>query len=440
MSNNVDPAKSLRSSLSGHWKLGGVIVAVCFIGTGIWASFSELSSAAIASGNVSPDGSQRVIQHLEGGIVRGLNVKEGDLVRQGDVLIVLDKALAKANYLSTFRKLQRFLVTRDRLMAQERGADSFIVQSSPTMENDTSFQQFVSNEVVKFDIRKKLMENQRSTYSVQQKQVEAEISSLEAQIAGMDEQIHFLEKELVNKRKLVKKGLARQPELFALERKRAELWSERNAIASTIARARQKIEEIRIAELTMVSEEMQAVARELSEINSEIALAEESLTATNDILSRTDIPSPIEGRVLKVHYKTIGAVVRPGEPIVTIVPDKEELILDTRLQPTDIDNVEIGMAARVQLTSFMARHLKPLHGEIFHIGADAETDDQTGERYYNVRVRVEPEAISSIGEGVELVPGMPAEVFIQTGTHTPLRYLFDPILKSFNRAFREESA
>ncbi len=254
----------------------------------------------------------------------------------------------------------------------------------------------------------------------------------------MDDQILLLDKELDSKKVLMDKGLMRQPELLALQRKRAELWSERNAIGSTIARARQKIEEIKIAELTALSEEREKVAKELSEINAEIAQADEALSATSDILNRTEIVSPIEGRVLKVNYKTVGGVVRPGEPIITIVPENEELILDTRLRTSDIDNVMIGMDAKVQLTSFMGRHMKPLTGEVFQVGADAETDEQTGEQYYTVRVRVTSDDIREAGGGFELVPGMPAQVFIQTGAHTPMRYLLDPVLQSFGRAFREE--
>ncbi|ERP96785.1 hypothetical protein Q669_27780 [Labrenzia sp. C1B10] len=438
MKEQNNPASSLRRSIRQHWIMGSLVVAVCFFGTGIWASFAELSSAAIAAGKVSPDGSLRVVQHLEGGIVRHLNVKEGDVVKDGQLLMVLDQALATANYLSIYRKHQRYVVTRDRLLAQERGDETFEVQMPSVMSADKSYTQFVANEITKFKVRRELLGRQQSTYHVQAGQVEAEISSLKAQIDGMDDQILLLDKELDSKKVLMDKGLMRQPELLALQRKRAELWSERNAIGSTIARARQKIEEIKIAELTALSEEREKVAKELSEINAEIAQADEALSATSDILNRTEIVSPIEGRVLKVNYKTVGGVVRPGEPIITIVPENEELILDTRLRTSDIDNVMIGMDAKVQLTSFMGRHMKPLTGEVFQVGADAETDEQTGEQFYTVRVRVTSDDIREAGGGFELVPGMPAQVFIQTGAHTPMRYLLDPVLQSFGRAFREE--
>lgn len=435
----ANPATALRQAIKKQWWLGAALIAVCFVGFGLWASLTELSSAAIASGQVSPDGSQRTIQHLEGGIVRALNVREGDVVRKGDVLMVLDKELARANYLATFRKLQRFNVTRERLMAQERGAQNLNLDLSAAMQDDPDFRQFVANEMVKFRLKKRLLDEQTAIFQVQRQQVQSEIESLQAQMGGMRDQLALIDKELEAKRILVKKGLARKPEVFALERKRAELNSEGNSLLSTISRARQKIEEIKIAELSMNSEEMEKVAQDLSELNSEMAQAQEALNATDDILSRTDINSPIDGKVLKIHVKTVGGVVRPGEPIIKIVPIQEELILDTRLAPSDIDNVELGMKAKVQLTSFMARHMVPLDGEIFHVGADAELDEQSGEKFYNVRVRVDPVALAGLGSHIELIPGMPAEVFIQTGTHTPLRYLFDPVLKSFNRAFREEA-
>ncbi|MBO6858310.1 MAG: biotin/lipoyl-binding protein [Roseibium sp.] len=291
MKEQNNPASSLRRSIRQHWIMGSLVVAVCFFGTGIWASFAELSSAAIAAGKVSPDGSLRVVQHLEGGIVRHLNVKEGDVVKDGQLLMVLDQALATANYLSIYRKHQRYVVTRDRLLAQERGDETFEVQMPSVMSADKSYTQFVANEITKFKVRRELLGRQQSTYHVQAGQVEAEISSLKAQIDGMDDQILLLDKELDSKKVLMDKGLMRQPELLALQRKRAELWSERNAIGSTIARARQKIEEIKIAELTALSEEREKVAKELSEINAEIAQADEALSATSDILSRTEILS-----------------------------------------------------------------------------------------------------------------------------------------------------
>ena len=188
----------------------------------------------------------------------------------------------------------------------------------------------------------------------------------------------------------------------------------------------------------MRTEDLSEVATRLSEVNSEIAQAEEAFAATSDVLSRTQIASPITGRVLSLNFKTLGGVVGPGEPIMTIVPIEEDLIIDARLSPTDIDNVSRGMKAKVQLSSYQARHMVPLEGEVVNVGADAQIDEDTRERYYALRVRVDEDDLSSRSDEVELQPGMPAEVFVQTGSHTPLEYAFAPFLRSFARAFREE--
>ena len=439
MSSNA-AAASLKASIRKYWLWGGLIILVCFVGFGTWAATAELSSAAIASGQVSPDGSQRSVQHLEGGIVREIRVREGQNVEAGQILLTLDKALAQANYLSNRRKLFRLQVVRDRLLAEERRDLDFQPVIQPYMRQDRSFEQFVQTEGVKFRVRAKLLREQDEVFDLQKKQIISETVSLEAQAKGMSDQLVFIEQEIASKRILLDKGLARMPDIFALERKRAELTSEAEAIRSTIARAQQKFQEIEIAKLSRTTEQLEKIAEELSEVNAEIAQTEEALNATTDILARTEIASPVDGKILKISHKTIGGVVGPGESIMVVIPNNEELIIDTKLSPSDIDNIEVGMPAMVQLSSFMARHMVPLEGQVFHIGADVEEDESDGQKYYTVRVRVSANDLQlAADKAVELVPGMPADVFIQTGTHTPLNYIFDPLIKSFGRAFREEA-
>ncbi|MEM9333195.1 MAG: HlyD family type I secretion periplasmic adaptor subunit, partial [Pseudomonadota bacterium] len=415
------------------------VISTCFLGVGSWAALAPLSSAAIAPGQISPDGSQRTVQHLEGGIVRQIYVREGDTVSRGQPIMVLDKALAKANYQSQFRKLLRLRVMRDRLLAQESGQIVFQPVISEIVQNDATFKEFVSNEIATFRLKNRLRNEQIEIHERQELQVEDEIRSLTSQAAGMDAQVEFLDAEIKDKQKLVKTGLARLPELYNLQRRKAELTSESDAILSSVSRARQKIAEIRIAKLTLDTENLNEVAEELSRVNSEIAQAEEALNATDDVLLRTDIIAPIDGKILELNYKTIGGVVRPGEPIMTIVPINEELIVDAKLSPTDIDNVSLGMEAKVQLTSFLARHMLPIDGEVFHIGADVTTDPDTKEKFYALRIKVDQEDMEKASQDIELQAGMPADVFVQTGEHTPFRYLADPVIKSFNRAFREEA-
>ncbi|MEX3009616.1 HlyD family type I secretion periplasmic adaptor subunit [Hoeflea sp. TYP-13] len=433
------PSHRLRRSIRGLWALGIGVILICIIGFAGWATFTKLSSAAIADGQVSPDGSQRTVQHLEGGIIRNMYVKEGDLVKTGQVLVVLDKVLAEANFRSRYRKLQRLMIVRTRLMAQERGEGDFKPPITEEMQLDPTYREFVENEISTFHLKQRLMTEQLDIYQRQELQVHREIDSLMAQSKGFLDQVVFLEKEIEVKKGLLKVGLVRAPELYALQRKHAELSSESDAILSTVARARQKIEEIGIAKITLKTEALDQIAEQLAQVNTDIAQTEEALNATDDVLLRTRIVSPIEGRVLKLNIRTIGGVVRPGEPILTIVPIDEELIIDARLSPTDIDNVNLGMLAKVQLSSFMARHMLPLDGEVIHIGADVVTDPDTREKFFALRVRVDRDELAERTDGVDLHPGMPAEVFVQTGVHSPLRYIFDPIMKSFNRAFREET-
>lgn len=435
---NRDPRSRLKRSIRGTRAVGLLIICVMFLGLGSWASLAPLSSAAIASGQVSPDGSQRTVQHLEGGIVSELNVREGDTVTSGQPLIILDRALALANFQSRLRKLKRLEISRDRLLALQNKAREFSVDLGEDWQADPTFVQFARNEQMTFEIKQKLFNEQIEIFRRQEKQVLNEINGLVAQEHSLREQVQLLETEIAAKEKLLLNGLTRMPELLALQRKRVELIGEADALVSTAARARQKIEEIKIAVLSFESESFEKIAEQLAQLNTEISQAEEAFRATGDVLKRTEILSPINGRVLKLHYKTLGGVVRPGEPIAVIVPEDEELIVDARLSPGDIDNVELGMKANVQFMSFMARHMKPMRGEVTRIGADVVTDPQTKEVYYPLRVRVDrPQDVGKLKK-VDLHPGMPADVFLQTGTHTPIQYVFGPILQSFQRAFREE--
>jgi len=430
---------TLRQSIRGNWIFGLLIIAVCFGGLGTWAAMAPLSSAAIATGQISPDGSQRTVQHLEGGIVSELNAKEGELVSKGMLLIVLDKAQAEANYQSKNRNLQRLKVVRDRLFAQQSEDPSFSVVIDNDLSSDQTFAQFVKNEVTTFYLKRKLEKENFEIFDRQEKQVVSEISSLHSQAQGLKDQLVFINQELQAKQTLERKGLIKKPELFAVQRKQAELSSKESSIGSTIARANQKIEEIQISKIAMRTEILQETGAELSKINAEIAQAEEAINATTDILIRTRILSPIDGRILKLNYKTIGGVVRPGEPILTIVPVNEELIVDAKLSPTDIDNVTVGMVAKIQLSSFLARHMVPINGEVIQVGADVVIDPDTREKYFSLRVRIDADELNSSSIEIELLPGMPVEVFVQTGVHTPFRYIADPIIRSFNRAFREEA-
>ncbi|MBL4725129.1 MAG: HlyD family type I secretion periplasmic adaptor subunit [Rhizobiaceae bacterium] len=433
-----DPKKALKASIFGYRFLGYLTIILCFGGFGAWASTAQLSSAAIATGQISPDGSQRTVQHLEGGIVSSLSAKEGEVVSKNQPLLVLDTALAEANFQSKFKKFHRLKIIQERLLAQQHDQDKFISEIPAVLKDNKNFKQFVENEHALFLLKRKLVQEQNDIYSQQEEQVKTEIVSLNKQSDGLVKQLGFLKLELAAKIILKDKGLIRVPELLAVQRKYAELSSSNDAFGSSIARAEQKITEIRISQISVKTGSLEKVAEELSKINAELVQVGEALSATGDVLSRTVIYSPIDGKILKLNHKTIGGVVRPGEPILIIVPTNEDLIVEARLLPTDIDNVSLGMQAEIQLSSFMARHMVPLKGIIYQIGADVETDPDTREKYYTLRVRVDEESKIQASEKINLQPGMPADVFVQTGLHTPFQYMVGPIMKSFKRAFREE--
>lgn len=440
---HATPGRRLANAIQTPFNAGLLIIAVAFVGVGIWAAVTPLASAAIASGKVSPSGSKRVVQHLEGGIVQRLFVAEGDVVAEGQPLAILEKTQAMARFHASRRKLARLSATRDRLAAEALGAAELRISSeAPAAEIDASFAQFAANERQTFEINKALRASEAEAYSKQIAQVEAEIGSLGAQMSGAEKQRAIVLEELEAKRGLLESGLIRKPEVLAMERRLVELDTGLDAVSATVARARQKISEIEVARLSAETRFKRKVAEELAGVNAEIVQVEEALSASDDVLARTEIRSPIAGKVLELGVRTIGGVVRPGEEIFTIVPLEEDLIIDARLAQTDIDAVEIGMAALVQVNAFAARNQKPLEGALAHVGADVVQDTQTGEFFYPIKVKITRESELSQKEApesrVRLVPGMPADVFVLTGTKTVAQYLLEPITANFDRAFRED--
>ncbi|PSK81382.1 HlyD family secretion protein/epimerase transport system membrane fusion protein [Limimaricola soesokkakensis] len=428
----------IGTEIRGMVIAGLAVIAAGFGGVGTWAAITPLASAAIAPGKVSPDGASRTISHLEGGIVSEIRVREGDVVEKGAPLLVLDEALARADQRSQFRKLARLEVLRARLTAEAQGAEIFVPPIDEDAGVDQAFLEYVANERETFALRRERRAEQLEIYDRQLAQVVEEIRSMALQAAGLDEQVVLLESELKTKQALFDQGLLRESEVNALARKRAELSSEAEALRASMARASMKSEEIEISKTALDTELLNEVSERLAEVNAEVAQVEEALNATSDILSRTEILSPIDGTVLTLNAKTVGGVVRPGEPILTLTPFDEDLIVEARLDPRDVDNVMPGMSASVQFPSFLMRHALPMEGVVLTVGSDAIEDEASGTDYYPLRVKVSDEDIAAAIGGAEIRAGMPADVFVETGHHTPLRYAFDPILASFSKAFREE--
>ena len=413
----------------------GTIIVVAFFGVfGAWAALMPLASGALAPGIVSPDSSRRVVQHLEGGIIAAVHVREGQQVAAGQPLMTLESTRAEATFASRRERWLRLLVTRSRLEAQATRAPELVLPREVLGADEVDLAAFVENQRQLLDIRRTSQEQQLRIFERQVAQVDNEIMSMRAENQGLEEQIALLAEEIASKQGLLDRQLIARSELLVLQRQQAQLRSAIAANEARIARADQSIEETRLAALQEQERFRDQVAEEMTQVNAEIAQIDEDMVATGDVLRRTEITSPINGIVLNLRSQTAGGVIRPGEPIMDIVPLDDDLIIVARLAPRDIDVVKVGLEAQVILLPFASRNALPLVGEVIQLAADSSVDEVTGESYYEVRVEVAASELAR-QDGIYLSPGMPADVTVVTGERTMLAYLLDPFLRSLRSAF-----
>lgn len=430
---------SLMHELRRPVRAGVLVVVLFFGGIGWWAASAPLAGAAIAPGVISPDGSRRVVQHLEGGIIREILVSDGSRVRAGDPLIVLEDVQARAGFDALEARFHALAATQARLLAEQSAAASVSFPAwliEATSNDPTALEAMVAQRAL-FDTRAKALEDRKDILRRRMEQLREEIAGLEAQIVADSRQIALIDEEIQDVEQLYRKGLERKSRLLALQRARTDIHGNRAERRARIARAQQAIGETELQIIAQDTAQLEAVNEEASQIQVELAEVEQRLAASRDVLQRTLISAPVDGTVVALRFRTPGGVVRPGEPVLEIVPDNEELLIDARLSPMDIDVVRAGLPARVVLQAFQQRHMPQIEGRVRQVSPDAIADAQTGQRFFAVRVEIDRDRLAALAPAIELTPGMPAEVYITTGEHTALDYLLGPLYDSLRRTWRE---
>lgn len=420
--------------LRGPVALGTAVIVFFFVVLGGWAALSPLSSGAIAPGMVSPDSNRKVIQHLEGGIIRTVHVREGQTVKAGDPLITLESTRAEATFSSREEQWLRLIVMRARLEAQARGATEMQLPAEVTRVTDGGFLDFVETQKQLFTIRQTTISQQEEIFGRQIEQLGSEIDSVTAENDGMGRQIALLTQELADKESLLDSQLISRSVVLDLQREKARLESAIASNGARIARANQSIEETKLSLLQAREKYRDQVAEESTRTNNEIAQIDEDMISTGDVLRRTEIVSPVDGVVLNFRNQTTGGVIRPGEAIMDVVPVDEDMIIVARLPPKDIDVVHVGLPAHVTLVPFANRNTLPLNGEVTQVAADSTLDEATRQYYYEVRVRIGVDELAR-HDGFYMSPGMPADVTVVTGERTMVQYLIDPFIRSIRSAF-----
>jgi HlyD family secretion protein len=435
---SVPTPTSPRTRLRGVTLAGNLLILCFVLGLGTWSGFAPLESAAVASGVVESESSRKTIQHLEGGIIRKILVADGDVVRAGQTLISLEDTKARAEVQSLQGQLWDATAREARLQAEQHGLErvsfpaklEMMQNESPPVAAVLAAQQGI------FETRRQVFQSQAAVNREKRSQVEKEIEGLRAQESAASRRVEIVREEAATVAMLVDKGLERRPRLLNLQREMADIEGRRGEIVAQIARAEQVINESQVTLLKLESDRQNEISQSLREAQNQIFQIRERLQAADDQLLRTAVRAPEDGVVTELRIHTLGGVIGAGAPLMDLVPSQDRLIVTARVRPEDIDVVRPGLSADVNLLPYNQRRVPRIQGTVTHVSADRLVDKRTDQPYYAARIRVHP-LIAGIN-GLQIVPGMPAQVFIKTGSGTVALYALRPLLDSFHNAFRED--
>ena len=432
------PASPARRSIRRHL-LAGVTATILLVGgVGGWAATTEFSGAVIAQGTLVVDTNVKKVQHPTGGVVGELRVRDGDRVKEGDIVVRLDDTQTRANLQIVVKGIWELLARKAREEAEIEGRDTIVFPPEllARTDDEPEVAYIINSEKRLFDIRRSAREGLKGQLTERTVQSEEEIKGLTAQVVSKDKQIDWIKQELVGVNDLWKKQLVQFQRVTQLEREGARLDGERGQLIASIAQSRGKIAETKIQILQIDQDMRTEVGKDLADIRGKMAELIEKRVAAEDQLKRIDIRAPQNGMVHQLDVHTVGGVITAGQQIMLIVPDAEKLIIEAKAQPQDIDQLRVGQSAVARFTAFNARTTPELNGTVTLVSADITQDQRSGQNYYTLRVAVSPSELARLEE-LKLVPGMPVEVFVQTSPRTIVSYVVRPFHDQIMKAFRE---
>lgn len=421
--------------------IGFAAIVLMAGGFGVWACTSQLAGAVIAPGALVVESNVKKVQHPTGGIVGEILVHDGDLVQAGDVVMRLDDTVTRAT-LGIVRSQLDELQARDARLAAERD-DAAEIAFPPDLlarRGTRTLDTALAGEERLFESRRNARIGQRAQLRERIAQSNEEIRGLSAQQQAKEVEIGMIDEELVGVRSLYAQNLVSISRLMILQRDKAKLDGERGQFIAEIARARGKISETELQIIQIDRDFRTDVLKDLREGQGRIAELRERQVAAEDQLKRIDLRAPQSGVVLQLSVHTVGGVVANGETVMQIVPTDERLVIDAKVSPQDIDQVAVGAKAIVKILAGNQRTMPDLEGTLLRVSADLTHDPPSSgpptPPYFQVRVSLPASQVERIDD-LHLVPGMPAEAFIQTTPRTPLQYLMKPLHDQVARTFRE---
>jgi len=439
--NNRDPVAMIRKlNVVGYAMV--LLLVGCFGG---WATTNELAGAVIASGTVIVESVDKKIQHPTGGVVKEILVRDGTEVEEGQILVRLDDTVTRSSLGVLSAQFDENTARRTRLVAERDLADSITFPESLIQrESEPTVAAAIQGEEKLFASRKQARAGQRAQLRERISQSNEEIRGLTAQLAAKENEIELIAKELVGVADLYSKNLVTISRYMTLERDQTRAQGERGQFISDIARAKAKISETELQIIQIDQDFRTDVLKDLREADGKIAELIDKMVAAEDQLKRTDIRAPRSGVVHSLGVHTVGGVIANGETIMSIVPHDDDLIVEAKVLPNQVDQLEVGAPARVKINAGNQRTMPELNGSLIHVSPDTTRDNQQGQAsgpgqgqaFYIARIALPKHEIDRLG-AFHLLPGMPSEVFIRTGSRTPMEYLLKPLREQVARAFKE---
>ena len=424
-------------------RIGGLVaVLLLFGGLGIWSVLAPLDSAAIGSGLVIVENYRKPIAHLEGGIVREVNVKEGQHVHKGQVLLTLEDVQPRSQLEQVQGQWMLSLAQEARLIAQRDGRSRVTYPTALTAKkNDGRAEEAMRLQDQTFQVRKRAMDGEIMLYRRQIEQLKQKLVGLNEQKTMREKLVRSFEKERSDLQTLASQGYAEMQRVREMERNLAQNEGQRASLMSDMSSTELEIGSAELKILRLEQEFQREVAKELAEVQAALFSLNEKNRALSDTVKRTSVIAPDDGMVLELAVRTAGEVIKPGQHVLNIVPANEQLMVEVRLMPQDIDQIIVGQTAEVRFSAFRQREMPKIEGKLVMVSADRLIDETSQDRhpYYLARVMVTPKGLRDLANlKLELVPGMPADVFIKTGTRTFWRYMTAPFSDLLVRSLRED--
>jgi HlyD family secretion protein len=424
-------------SISKHIRYGSALVAMLVFGLGGWAATNEIVSAVIAQGSVAIESNVKKVQHPTGGVVGQLYVHDGDHVTAGQLLIRLDETASRADLEIVRKALNGLYARKARLAAERDGADAVAVPPElADTRDDPDAKEALASERKLFAARRQARLGQQDQLKQRIGQLDEQVAGLNAQKQANDKGVALTEQELQGVRDLWTKNLIQLNRLTTLQREEARLQGEGGQLIASAAVAKGKIAETQLQILQIDQDFVSDVAKQLRETESKIGENVERKVAAEDRLKRTDIRAPQDGIVFQSTANTIGGVITAGDPIMLIVPESDQLMVEVKIDPKDIGEIRLGQPAVLRFSAFSLRTTPEVNGTVSRIAADTSTDQRTGQSYYLVRIAMRAAAVGDLFE-LKATPGMPVEAFIRTGEGTLLSYLVKPLHDQLLQAYRQ---